>query len=143
MNRYDDIIDYHYTSCAAFGRKPMSPENRAAQFAPFAALSGFDDAIESSRPQEVPAAELSSDELSRLDRRLAYALAHPLRLVAVRWLCTSPDGGGKALYCSTYGRIKMLDQISRSIVMSDSTVIPLDRVCAIRISSASSPREAD
>ena len=42
-NRYDDIINLK----RPVSRKhvPMSIENRAAQFAPFAALTGFDDAI--------------------------------------------------------------------------------------------------
>ncbi len=43
MNGYSDIIDHpHYRSKT---RKPMSMENRAAQFAPFAALSGFDESV--------------------------------------------------------------------------------------------------
>lgn len=43
MDNYDDIIDFtHHVSC----RHPqMSMWNRAAQFAPFAALSGYDEAI--------------------------------------------------------------------------------------------------
>ncbi len=43
MNNYDDIIDHpHYQSKT---RKHMSMENRAAQFAPFAALSGFEESL--------------------------------------------------------------------------------------------------
>ena len=43
MNKYEDIINLpHHVSKT---RKPMSLYNRAAQFAPFAALTGYDDAI--------------------------------------------------------------------------------------------------
>lgn len=43
MNDYSDIINHeHYVSKT---RQPMSIENRAAQFSPFAALTGFEDAI--------------------------------------------------------------------------------------------------
>lgn len=46
-SRYDDIINLpHHVSST---RKPMPMENRAAQFAPFAALSGHEEAIEDTR----------------------------------------------------------------------------------------------
>ena len=49
MEKYDDIIDHpHYQSKK---RKPMPMLNRAAQFAPFAALTGYDDAIKDATRQ--------------------------------------------------------------------------------------------
>ena len=60
MNKYDDIIDLpHHVSKT---RKPMSLYNRAAQFAPFAALTGYDDAIEETARLTETKVELS-DEL--------------------------------------------------------------------------------
>ncbi|MCR5251166.1 MAG: hypothetical protein K6E50_11220 [Lachnospiraceae bacterium] len=47
MNEYADIIDHpHYRSKK---RPAMSLHDRAAQFSPFAALTGFDDAVEETR----------------------------------------------------------------------------------------------
>ncbi len=60
MKDHSDIIDHpHFKSPS---RKPMSMENRAAQFAPFAALTGYDDAIESTTKQALEAALKPSSE---------------------------------------------------------------------------------
>ena len=74
MSRYDDIIHlpYHVSKT----RKPMPMINRAAQFAPFAALTGHDEAIAETAQQTTPRQILSSDEQEILSRRLAYAIGH-------------------------------------------------------------------
>ena len=72
MGKYDDIInlphhvsDYH---------KPMPMRNRAALFAPFAALSGHDDAIAETRRITESFKELSDDEKTLVSRKLTYAI---------------------------------------------------------------------
>lgn len=74
MSRYDDIINLpHHVSKT---RKPMPMINRAAQFAPFAALTGHDEAIAETARQTAPRRILSSDEQEILSKRLAYAIDH-------------------------------------------------------------------
>ncbi|MCC8175417.1 MAG: hypothetical protein LUC85_11275 [Bacteroidales bacterium] len=51
MEKYDDIIDREHWEPVNHRRMPM--EARAAQFAPFAALSGHEEAIEATRPQNL------------------------------------------------------------------------------------------
>ena len=72
---YDDIIGLpHHVSPT---RSQMPLENRAAQFAPFAALTGHDDAIaETARQTEAPV-EQSPDRLIELSHKLACALSLP------------------------------------------------------------------
>ena len=75
-NRYDDIINLpHHTSAT---RPRMSRQSRAAQFAPFAALTGYDDAIEEAarltdeRIELTEAEQLAlSGQISRLKERLS------------------------------------------------------------------------
>ena len=51
MGKYDDIIDLeHHVSEL---HKPMPPEHRAAQFAPFAALNGHEDALEETARKDI------------------------------------------------------------------------------------------
>ena len=51
MGKYDDIIDLeHHVSEV---HKQMSPENRAAQFAPFAALNGHEEALEETARKDI------------------------------------------------------------------------------------------
>lgn len=72
MSRYDDIINLpHHVSKI---RTPMSMENRAAQFAPFAALTGHDAAIAETARLTSEKPELSAEELDKLSRRLVYAI---------------------------------------------------------------------
>ena len=74
MSRYDDLINLpHHVSKT---RKPMPMINRAAQFAPFAALTGHDEAIAETARQTAPRRILSSDEQEILSKRLAYAIDH-------------------------------------------------------------------
>lgn len=74
MSKYDDII--HLPHHVSRTRKPMPMINRAAQFAPLAALTGHDEAITETARQTTPKRILSSDEQEILSKRLAYAIDH-------------------------------------------------------------------
>ena len=68
MGRYDDIINHpHHVSTV---HPPMAMINRAAQFSPFAALTGYDDAIaETARLTDLKI-ELTEDERNVISRKL-------------------------------------------------------------------------
>mgnify|MGYP003305899876 CR=1 FL=1 len=67
-NRYDDIINLrHYSSPA---RPRMSRMNRAAQFAPFAALTGYDAAVTETARLTDMRHELTEDERIMLSEKL-------------------------------------------------------------------------
>lgn len=69
-DRYDDIINLpHYVSAKY---PQMTLENRAAQFAPFAALTGHNDAIKETARLTDRKADLDADEIEILDRKLQY-----------------------------------------------------------------------
>lgn len=127
---YDDIINLpHHIS----KRHPqMSLYNRAAQFAPFAALSGHDDAIEETARLTDEQRELEQGESEELNRKLAY-LIHRNETTPVDIIYFQPDGrknGGS--YRTMSGTIKRIEGIEGRIVMTDGTSIPLDAVSDIR-----------
>ena len=67
--KYDDIINLpHYQSKT---RHHMSNHDRAAQFAPFAALTGYDLVIKEQQKLYADRVELSEDELAELDKTIA------------------------------------------------------------------------
>jgi len=68
MGKYDDIIKREYNGVE--GRMHMSNSQRAAQFAPFAALTGYDEMIEASNIIYDTRKELSEDELDELNRSI-------------------------------------------------------------------------
>ena len=98
MSRYDDIINLpHHVSPT---RKRMSMHDRAAQFAPFAALVGYDDAVaETARLTEVRP-ELDEQEQRAINERLAYIADHIHEQTEVRIKYFVPDehkSGGEIL----------------------------------------------
>lgn len=127
MSRYDDIINLpHHVSKT---RTPMSMENRAAQFAPFAALTGHDAAIAETARLTSEKPELSAEELDKLSRRLVYAIE---RDATIRINYFRPDSlkqGGS--YCRTEGKVKKIDETDGMIILSDKQSIPLDCVMSI------------
>lgn len=127
MSKYDDIINLpHHVSKT---RKPMSMVNRAAQFAPFAALSGHDAAIAETARLTIEKPELSMDELNKLSRRLVYATKRELE---VRITYFHPDAlklGGSTI--EVEGRIRTVDQLANQIVLTNHLTIPLDHIIRI------------
>ena len=129
-HRYDDIISLPHPVSAA--RKHMTPIQRAAQFAPFAALTGYEEALgEAARltesqidPGDWRRAEL--DEKFRL--LLAAAPLHPA-LTVTYFQPDEKKQGGK--YAAAAGTLKKLKISERELVLTDGTVIPLDAVFSI------------
>ena len=129
MEKYDDIInlphhvsDYH---------KPMPMENRAAQFAPFAALSGHNEAIsETARLTDMPR-ELSEDEQTRLTKKLNYVLENDSCVIITYFFPDRTKTGGT--YKRVIGLIKKYDEIDRTLILKDGKTIPLDFISEIEI----------
>lgn len=70
---YEDIVNLPHPESKRHPR--MSMANRAAQFAPFAALTGHDEAIAETARQTSAHTEVSADQLQELSRKLSYALS--------------------------------------------------------------------
>ncbi len=130
MSKYDDIINLpHHVSPT---RKRMSLSERAAQFAPFAALTGHGAAISETARLTEGQIELSVDEATALSRRLLFMLtckeATP-RLTIRRFMPDRRKQGGA--YITVTGSLKKYDESTRSLVMTDGTVIPISDIIAV------------
>lgn len=130
MSRYDDII--HLPHHVSKTRKPMPMINRAAQFAPFAALTGHDEAIAETTRQTAPKRILSSDEQEILSKRLAYAISHIGERPNLTFTYFIPDTqkeGGR--YVSTTGILRAYDDFEKRIVLEDGTVVLVETIVSI------------
>lgn len=128
--KYDDIIHLpHHVSAT---RPHMSTSDRAAQFSPFAALTGHGAAIKET-------ARLT-DERVKLDEYIKDELSHRMQIVSDRIkeqpeiLITyfKPDerkNGGE--YVTAISSVKKIDIHERVIVMTDDTLIPIDEIISI------------
>ena len=127
MSRYDDIIHMpHYEP----KHERMPIENRAAQFAPFAALTGHGAAIAETARLTEKMTELSEEEKHEISRKLSYALENKSR-ISIKFFLPDPlkDGGS---YREAVGVIKKFNLMERVIKMSDNTSVPLDNVTDIK-----------
>lgn len=129
---YDDIINLSYSKSDA--RPHMSQHDRAAQFAPFAALTGFDGMIceEARLTEQKP--ELSEEQIRLLNERIRYIMEHIKEKPEARLTVFVPDeykdGGAYITIC---GRIRLIDTYARAAVLTDKSIVPLDNTVDIQI----------
>ena len=110
----------------------MSAADRAAQFSPFAALTGYADILAETGRLTERRMELSDEEKERLDSRLRMALARFAESPVVAITYFQPDGkksGGA--YQTVSGVVRQIDALARSVRLSDGTQIPLDEISAV------------
>lgn len=129
-HRYDDIIGLpHFTSQA---HPRMPPENRAAQFAPFAALVGYDAAVQETARLTDRKIELDDDEKQLISGKLQRLQDNIEKLPEAVFTYFQPDkkkhGGA---YTVITGNVKKVDEYGRVIVLASGEAIPIDDVLAI------------
>lgn len=128
---YDDIL-YRERPVSA-KRKPMSMRDRAAQFAPFAALTGHEDAVKETARLTDRKIELDENEFAILDQKLQYVEAQqesPLIEVTYFLPDQRKDGGA---YVEVRGKIKKIDHNLRRLQMEDGTLIPMQDILRINL----------
>ena len=128
--KYDDILRLpHHVSAS---RKSMAITARAAQFAPFAALSGYDAEVqEAGRLTDRPI-EPDEYEKEALNARLRLLACHLREKWVVSLVFFQPDerkAGGA--YVTRTGTVKKLYETERLLTLTDGTVIPLDDLIAL------------
>lgn len=128
--KYDDMLQLpHHVSAS---RKPMAITARAAQFAPFAALSGYDAEVqEAGRLTDRPI-EPDEYEKEAMNARLQLLARHFREEWVVSLVFFQPDerkAGGA--YVTRTGTVKKLYETERLLTLTDGTVIPLDDLIAL------------
>ncbi len=129
-DHYDDIIHLPHYEPKHHPRMPMS--NRAAQFAPFAALTGYDDAIqESGRLTEdwIDRGEFDNEELNRKMEKLKSMISEHPTIAIEYFMPDSRKAGGS--YQTHTGQVKCIDDYEKVIVMTDGKRIDLEMVSGL------------
>ena len=131
MNRkYNEIMGLPHHVSKTRPQMPMS--DRAAQFAPFAALTGYDAAIKETGRLTDERIELDVEALSALDMKyqlLMEALDEAPEVTITYFHPDERKAGGK--YVSAVGAVKKIDDFERRITMQDGAKIPMDDVLSI------------
>ncbi len=130
--KYDDIIGLpHHQSST---RPHMSGIDRAAQFSPFAALVGYESAVEETARLTGQRIELDADAIEILDEKLCYLQEHIEDRPEVSITYFVPDSrkqGGA--YTTISGPVRKIDNFERVVVMTDGTVIAIDDIIEIEV----------
>lgn len=124
MRNYDDIINlsrpqYH-------DLPPMSIHDRAAQFSPFAALVGYDAAVEETARLTDSRREMEEDEINELNRQLSELnnrLSERPRIRVTYFIRDRKKEGGR--YASKIGNARTIDQAENRIIFTDGESVPV------------------
>ena len=124
---YEDIINLpHHVSPT---RPRMSMADRAAQFSPFAALSGYGDAVQETARLTNQRIELDESAKAALDeklRLLAEVIEDRPETAITYFLPDRKKTGGE--YVTVSGRVKRADSVQRELVMMNGTRIPVEDI---------------
>ena len=126
MGKYDDIINLpHHVSK---NHPQMSLENRAAQFAPFAALVGYAEAITASQEIKEDKKLIAEDKKEELEETLHYL--NKGDFIEIKYYVAS-----KKNYFVYKGMIKRIDQIDKLIIFDNRKTIPIKDIIDIKLIS--------
>lgn len=129
-NDYSDILDHpHYVSKT---RPQMSELERAAQFSPFAALTGYDAAISETGRLTDEKIELGEETKAVLDMKQQYLLdmiSDQPEITVTYFIPDTKKSGGA--YVSVTGNLKRIDEYERLMLLSTGEKIPLDDIMDI------------
>ena len=129
-HRYEDIMNLPHHASSSHPSMPVP--NRAAQFLPFAALTGYDAAIQETARLTEEKAELTEDRRAVLDEQLlqleAQAEGHP-ELTITFFAPDERKSGGT--YRTVSGMLKKIDHYEGILILADGTRIPADDIVEI------------
>ena len=127
MGAYDDIIHLPHPTSPRHPRMRMI--DRAAQFSPFQALSGFGSAIRETARVTGERVELTEDEKAVLDEKLRCLCETGGEAVFTWFLPDEKKDGGT--YVDAVGRIKKIDPLEGRVILTDGTAIPIEDILEV------------
>ena len=131
-HRYDDIINR--ARPVSTRHAPMSNYDRAAQFAPFAALTGYEEVISEAARWTESRVELDDDERQLMDLQLRFLQSHIEEQPEAEITYFQPDtrkAGGS--YITIKERVRKIDTYREMLLFADGREIPLKELVRIRL----------
>ena len=135
---YDDIL--YRSRPVSTTHPPMSQADRAAQFSPFAALTGYEAAVRETARLTQGRMTLSEEEKESINRVLLYLQDHlseqPPVLVTYFLPDQKKDGGA---YLTLRGTLRRIAPLERQLLLTDGTQIPIDDITQLQCPSFPEP----
>ena len=130
MNNYDDIINLPHHISAKHPR--LSKEQRAAQFAPFAALTGYGDAIKETARITEDRIELDEEEKKKIDNKileLKNKITEKPKVTITFFVPDTKKSGGE--YVTIIGNLKRIDEYNKLLILEDKKKISIEDIIEI------------
>lgn len=131
MSKYDEIINIDHFD--PVNHKRMSIRERAAQFSPFAALTGYSESVKETARLTKNKKELSEDMKCEIDNKLQLIEEHIKDKPEVSVLYFIKDkkkSGGN--YKEYTGIIRRIDKVNGKVIFADKTIIDLNDIFDIK-----------
>ncbi|MBO5163540.1 MAG: hypothetical protein J6B75_03745 [Ruminococcus sp.] len=131
MKNYDDIIELPRPR-SEYPR--MSRHDRAAQFSPFAALTGYEDEVEETARITDSRIEADEDRAARINDSLRYISENIYNLPKAEIIYFVPDerkSGGK--YIKVIGEIRLLEEYGSAVIFKDGRKVPIKDIYEINL----------
>ena len=130
MNKYEEILYLpHHTSSK---RKPMSLENRSAQFAPFSALTGYEDEINETGRLTDEKIELTEEAKEQINNQLFWLKNHKeVKFNITYFIKDNKKSGG--YYQTSTTKLKKIDIVEQIITTGSNQKILIDNIVKIEL----------
>lgn len=129
-NNYEDIINLPHHTSKKYPR--MSLEARSAQFAPFAALTGYDEVLIETARLTNERVEIDETIKVIIDSKLQIIKEHIMQKPLITFMYFVPDlkkDGGK--YVTVTGNVKKIDEYRNVLILENKTEIPISEIIDI------------
>lgn len=127
---YIDILYKEYIPSKKHQRMPL--KERAAQFSPFAALTGYDDEIKETMRLTESKIILDEEEKIKLDEKINTTINNKDKeYIITYFIKDNKKSGGE--YKEIIGKIKRIDEYNELIIMTNKTKIPIKDIIKIDI----------
>lgn len=127
MNNYDDIINLKHEISST--RRCMKHSDRAAQFALFAALSGYEEAVRETARLTDEKKDVGEEQIKKIDEALRFVkenLSNNPVIDVTYFVKDEKKTGGK--YVSFSGKVKNIDEVYRKVIFDGGFEIPTDDI---------------
>ena len=128
QHKYDDIINM--PRHISLKHKPMAIKDRAAQFLPFAALTGYDDEIKETARLTDEKIYLSEETTSVINKKICILSEGVLPEISITYFVPDEKKSGGS-YVTESGTVKKIDDYKKVIVMKNGTEIPFKDILDI------------
>lgn len=132
MGKYDDILNMPHRVSST--RPHMSMHDRAAQFSPFAALTGYDDTVKETARLTDEKQELTADRITDLNQKITFLKEHAEERPEITIEYFIPDekkSCGK--YVTLSGTFRRIDEYNHNMIFTSEKEIPLNDILEIKL----------